>query len=131
MDKQNSLKKVIKVYPFAYNKILGGQRKIDIRPYTVPLQSLQVNDIIEYQNIETGNTTAREVKGIALFPDFETLIRLLPPEMIGYSDREEIRVRVERMYSKAEQEKYGVCALFIEEPSIKRLMKVNSFERIA
>ena len=70
MDKQSSLKKVIRVYPFAYNKILGGQRKIDIRPYIVPLQSLQVNDIIEYQNIETGNTTAREIKGIALLPDF-------------------------------------------------------------
>ena len=128
MDKESSLKKIIRVYPFAYNKILGGQRKIDIRPYILPLQSLQVNDVIEYQNVETGTTVLREVKGIALFPDFETLIRLLPPEMIGYSDREEIRVRVERMYPKEEQEKYGVCALFIEEPSIKRMMKINSLE---
>ena len=128
MDKESNLKKIIRVYPFAYNKILGGQRKIDIRPYILPLQSLQVNDVIEYQNVETGTTVLREVKGIALFPDFETLIRLLPPEMIGYSDREEIRVRVERMYPKEEQEKYGVCALFIEEPSIKRMMKINSLE---
>lgn len=131
MDKESNFKKIIQVYPFTYNKILGGQRKIDIRPYIVPLQSLQVNDIIEYQNIESGNTVLREVKGIALFSDFETLIRLLPPEMIGYSDREEIRVRVERAYSVEEQKKYGVCALFIEEPSVKKMMKINSFERIA
>ena len=51
--------------------------------------------------------------------------------MIGYNNQDEIRVRVERMYSKSEQEEFGVCALFIEEPSVKRLMKMNRFERTA
>lgn len=124
-------KKVIRVYPFSYHKILGGQRKIDIRPYSPALQTLQVGDMIEYVNLETKESTVREIKGIALFPDFETLIRLLPPEMIGYNNREEIRIRIERLYRKEEQEKYGVCALFIEEPSIKRLMKINNLERSA
>ena len=124
-------KKIIRVYPFAYNKILGGQRKIDIRPYTPYLQALRVGDMLEYVNLETNTSLTREIKGIALFPDFETLIRMLPPEMIGYSDREEIRVRIERMYSKEEVEKYGACALFIEEPSIKMQMKMNSLERTA
>jgi len=119
-------KKTIRVYPFSYNKILGGVRKIDIRPYTKGLQSLRVGDVVDYVNIETGNVISREIKGIALFPDFDTLIRMLPPEMIGYSDREEVRVRVERMYSLAEQKEYGVCALFIEEPSVRKEMKMAS-----
>ena len=124
-------KQVIRVYPFSYNKILGGQRKIDIRPYTPALQLLRVGDAIEYVNIETGATLVREIKGIALFPDFETLTQFLSPELIGYSNNEEIHVRVERMYTKEEQEKYGVCALFIAEPDIKKAMKFNSLERSA
>lgn len=124
-------KKIIRVYPFVYNKILGGQRKIDIRPYTPQLQTLRVGDMLEYVNLKTQNSVAREIKGIALFDNFDTLIRMLPPEMIGYADREEIKVRIERMYAKEEEEQYGVCALFIEEPSVKRLMKINSLERSA
>ncbi|MBR2274054.1 MAG: hypothetical protein IJ864_04440 [Alphaproteobacteria bacterium] len=124
-------KNVIRVYPFSYNKILGGQRKIDIRPYTPNLHHLRVGDEVEYLNIETGTTTLREIKGIALFADFETLINSLPPEMIGYRDREEIRIRVERLYPKSQPNEFGVCALFIEEPNIKKRMKLNSLERSA
>jgi len=124
-------KKIIRVYPFSYNKILGGQRKIDVRPYVPALQTLRVGDMLEYVNIETQTSLVREIKGIALFENFETLIKMLPPEMIGYTDRDEVRVRVERMYSKEEEEKYGACALFIEEPSIRMQMKMNSLERIA
>ncbi len=124
-------KQVIRVYPFSYNKIFLGQRKIDIRPYSPLLQTLQVGDAIEYVNIETGATLVREIKGIALFPDFETLTQFLSPDLIGYSNNEEIHVRVERMYTKEEQERYGVCALFIEEPDVKRAMKINSLQRSA
>lgn len=126
-----SKKVIISVYPFAYNKILGGQRKIDIRPYTKGLHQLRVGDMIEYVNLETKSAISREVKGIALFDNFDTLINLLDPQMIGYSNREEIRLRIERMYSRREQCEFGVCALFIEEPSIKRMMKINRLERSA
>lgn len=121
----------IEVFPFAYNKILGGQRKIDIRPYTKNLRNLHIGDVIEYLNIETQNSVLREIKGIALFKDFDTLIKMLPPEMIGYVDREEIRVRIERMYPKKVETEYGVCALFIDEPEVRRMMKINYLDRIA
>lgn len=126
-----NIKQIIEVYPFSYNKILGGQRKIDIRPYSERLHRLRVGDIIEYVNAETQSRVAREVKGIALFHNFDTLIKVLPPELIGYNSREEIRLRIERMYSKEEQSQYGVCALFIDEPSVRRMMKMNNLERTA
>ena len=126
-----NIKQTIEVYPFSYNKILGGQRKIDIRPYSERLHHLRVGDIIEYVNAETQSRVAREVKGIALFHDFDTLIDAFPPEQIGYNTREEIRLRIERMYSKEEQSKNGVCALFIGEPSVRRMMKINNLERTA
>lgn len=127
----NRKKLTINVYPFAYNKILGGQRKIDIRPYVRALHSLRVGDTVEYVNLENKTSLVREVRGIALFDNFETLISMLDPELIGYSSREEIRLRVERMYSKKQQCEYGVCALFLNELNVARLMKLNHLERTA
>lgn len=122
---------MIEVYPFAYNKILGGQRKIDIRPYTERFQKLQVGDMIDYVNAETQTHITREIKGIALFDNFDTLIKMLPAELIGYHSKEEVRVRVERMYSREQVYQYGVCALFIDEPSVCKMMKYNHFQRSA
>jgi ASC-1-like (ASCH) protein len=110
---------------------LDGQRKIDIRPYYRALHNVKVGDMIEYINIETQESVIREVKGIALFNDFNTMIKMLPPELIGYQTREEIKLRIERMYPQSEQDEFGVCALFIDEPSVRRMMKLNSLERAA
>ena len=81
------MKHLIEVYPFAYHKILGGQRKIDLRLYLKRFHNIRVGDTIEYVNAETKSCLLREVKGIALFQDFKTLIDMLPPEMIdGYTN---------------------------------------------
>ncbi len=125
------MKHLIEVYPFAYHKILGGQRKIDLRLYLKRFHNIHVGDTIEYVNAETKSCLLREVKGIALFKDFKTLIDMLPPEMIGYNNREEIHLRVERQYSKEDQEKYGACALFLAEPDARTLARMNFLERSA
>lgn len=124
-------KQVIRVYPFAYHKIIGGQRKIDIRPYVPALHELKIGDMIEYVNVETNTSVMREIKGIAIFSDFDTMIKMLPPELIGYETREEVKLRIERMYSPSEQAENGVCALFIDEPNVRRMMKMNSLQRVA
>jgi ASC-1-like (ASCH) protein len=124
-------RQTIDVYPFAYNKILGGRRKIDIRPYSKRFHSLRVGDVIDYVNIETKNRVSREVKGIALFDDFDTLIEMLSHDLIGYDNKEEIKIRVDRMYPKALQKENGVCALFIDEPSVRKMMKTSYMERCA
>jgi len=124
-------KQVIRVYPFAYHKIVGGQRKIDIRPYVPALHELKIGDMIEYVNVETNTSVMREIKGIAIFSDFDTMIKMLPPELIGYETREEVKLRIERMYTHSEQTENGVCAFFIDEPNVRRMMKINSLQRVA
>ena len=47
------MKHLIEVYPFAYHKILGGQRKIDLRLYLKRFHNIRVGDTIEYVNAET------------------------------------------------------------------------------
>jgi ASC-1-like (ASCH) protein len=119
----------IEVYPFAYSKIANGVRKIDIRPYYERFHKVQVGDKIDYVNVVDKKKTTRKVTGIALFDDFDTTIKMLPPELIGYENREEIKVRVERMYSKEDIKKHGVCALFIEVPTVKKPMNIQSKSR--
>lgn len=126
-----AMKHLIEVYPFAYRKILDGQRKIDLRLYLKRFHNIQIGDTIEYVNAETKSCLQRKVKGIAVFQDFETLIEMMPPEMIGYSNREEIRLRVERMYTKEQQKEFGVCAFFLDEPDAAKIVKMNFMERSA
>ena len=125
MKKRNE----IEVYPFAYSKIINGVKKIDIRPYYDEFHNLNVGDKIDYINTVDKQKTTRKVSGIALFDDFDTTIKMLDPNLIGYDNREEIKVRVERMYSKEDIKKYGVCAFFIDIPPIKRTINIKSKSR--
>ena len=129
--KMTDLGHQIEVYPFAYQKIINGHRKIDFRPYKKNLHGICIGDKVEYVNIESKNVNVKEVKGIALFDDFETLIEMLDHKLIGYDSKEEIKVRVERMYSKEDIEEYGVVAFFIDEPKAKKMMRLNVFDRCA
>lgn len=119
----------IEVYPFAYSKIANGTRKIDIRPYYGKFHDIQVGDKIDYVNVIDKKKTTRKVTGIAVFDDFDTTLKMLDPELIGYENREEVRVRVERMYSKEDVNKHGVCALFIEIPTVKKPICINNKSR--
>lgn len=121
----------IEVYPFAFNKIVSNARKIDIRPYTKNLHDISVGETIEYVNLENKETISREVKGIALFDDFETMVNMLNPELVGYQSRREIMVRVERMYSKEVERQNGVVAIFIDVPKVKRMMNFRVYSRSA
>ena len=120
----------IEVYPFAYNKIVGNVRKIDIRPCAKNLYDVKIGDVIEYINSETKESVLREVKGVALFDNFDTMIEMLPCKLIGYDNVDEIKLRIERMYTKQE-EKCGVMAIFIDEPVAKRMVKLKSFNKCA
>ena len=119
----------IEVYSFAYNKIIGNVRKIDIRPYKKYLHDIKIGDVIEYVNIENKESVYREVKGIALFNSFDTMINMLPSQLIGYDNIKEVKLRVKRMYTKQDEEEYGVVAIFIDEPKKHRVLNFRALDR--
>ena len=121
----------IEVYPFSFNKLVSNTRKIDIRPYKKMLHDVVIGDEICYTNLETKEEVKKEVKGLALFGDFETAINMLDEKLIGYDSKEEIRIRVKRMYDKKEVKECGVVAFFIEEVKVKRMMSLRMVERVA
>ena len=73
----------------------------------------------------------KKLKVLLCFIVFEILIEMLDHKLIGYDSKEEIKVRVERMYSKEDIEEYGVVAFFIDEPKAKKMMRLNVFDRCA
>jgi ASC-1-like (ASCH) protein len=126
-----SKKNIINVYPFAYHKIVQGDRKIDIRPYKKAMQEIGMGDVICYSNIETKEEVLCEVKGIALFDNFETAINMLDEKLIGYETKDEIKLRVSRMYDKKEVEELGVVAFFIDEVKHSLNLKLREIQRVA
>lgn len=126
-----SKKNIINVYPFAYHKIVQGDRKIDIRPYKRAMQEIGIGDVICYTNLETNEEVLRKVKGIALFEDFEAAIEMLDEKLVGYESKDEIRIRVERMYKKEEVDGVGVVAFFIDEVKHGLNLKLKEIQRVA
>lgn len=126
-----SKKNIINVYPFAYHKIVQGDRKIDIRPYKRAMQEIGIGDVICYTNLETNEEVLRKVKGIALFDDFEAAIEMLDEKLVGYESKDEIRIRVERMYKKEEVDGVGVVAFFIDEVKHGLNLKLKEIQRVA
>lgn len=100
---------------FSYNKIKAG-RKLDIRLFDKKRQSLKIGDIIEYTNMFNPKEHLEcKVLGLAVFENFSDLIDCLTPQMIGYSNKEEIMVRVNRAYSPEQQSNFNVVAIFIRD----------------
>lgn len=121
----------IEVYPFSFNKFINNARKIDIRPYRKSMRDISVGDVVCYVNIETKEEIRREIEGIALFNDFETAIKMLDEHLIGYDTKDEIKIRVERMYNKDEVNELGVVAFFVEELKVSKMMSLRQLERVA
>ena len=83
---------------FSFNKIKSG-RRVDMRLFDKKRQSLKIGDTIEYVN--TNNPAER--------------IECLTPQMMGYDNKNEVLVRLNRAYSKEMQKNFNVVAIFIKD----------------
>ena len=113
---------------FSFNKIKSG-RRVDMRLFDKKRQSLKIGDTIEYVN--TNNPAERiecQVLGLAVFDNFDSMVECLTPQMMGYDNKNEVLVRLNRAYSKEMQKNFNVVAIFIKDvtpPIIEILRGVN------
>lgn len=115
---------------FPFNKIKYEGRKVDIRLFDKKRQQLKINDLIDYENFSSKEHLVCEVKGIAIFDNFSDLVDFLTPEMIGYDNKEEVIIRLNRAYPLEEQKKFNVMGIFIKEvPSVMREKFRTELER--
>ena len=115
---------------FSFNKIKAG-RRVDMRLFDKKRQSLKIGDMIEYENINNPHEHIEcLVQGMAVFDNFSNMIDCLTPQMLGYDDKEEIILRLNRAYSLDLQKNFNVVAIFIKNvaPALN-LTRSDNFER--
>lgn len=115
---------------FSFNKIKAG-RRVDMRLFDKKRQSLKIGDMIEYENINNPHEHIEcLVQGVAVFDNFSNMIDCLTPQMLGYDNKEEIILRLNRAYSLDLQKNFNVVAIFIKNvaPALNLTRSAN-FER--
>lgn len=91
-----------------YNSILFGNKDIEMRLYDEKRGLINIGDIIEFTNMDTGNTFKVEVINLDLYNSFDK-------ERLGYKKEELANYEdMEKYYSKEEIDKYGVVGIEIK-----------------
>ena len=111
------------VHEFSFNKIKNGSRKIGVHLLDKKAQQVKLHDVLEMHNEVTGEKLNCEVTGIAIFDNFSDLIDALTPQALGYDNKEEIMLRLERIYSREQQEELNAVGFFIRPIADKEYMR--------
>ena len=119
------MKYIIDVHEFSFNKIKNGTRKIAVHLFDKQTQKVKINDVLEIRNTSNKESLECIVKGLAIFDNFSDLTDSLTPQSLGYTSKEEVLIRINRMYSKELQQNLNAVAFFLE----PRYEKVNIIER--
>ena len=102
------------VHEFSFNKIKSGSRKIGVHLFDKKAQQVKLHDILEMQNAATGEKLECEVVGIAIFDNFDDLVDAVTPQALGYHDKEEIMIRLNRIYPVELQKELNAVGFFIK-----------------
>lgn len=99
---------------FSFNKIKAG-RRVDMRLFDKKRQNLKIGDVIEYENINNPRERIEcLVLGTAVFDNFSNMVDCLTPQLLGYDNKEEVILRLNRAYSLEMQKDFNVMAIFIK-----------------
>lgn len=108
------MKYSITVHEFSFNKIKSGSRKIGVQLLDKKAQQVKLHDVLEMQNSATGEKLECEVIGMAIFDNFDDLVDAVTPQALGYHDKEEIMIRLNRIYPAELQKELNAVGFFIK-----------------
>ncbi len=120
------MKYSIPVHEFSFNKIKNGSRKIGVHLLDKKAQQIKLHDIIEMCNSSTSEKICCEVTGIAIFDNFDDLINALGYQALGYDNKEEVMLRLARIYPQEAQRELNAVAFFIKPQFEKINLKYRS-----
>lgn len=108
------MKYSFEVHEFVFNKIKSGARKVGVHLFDKQSQQVKIRDVLVMVNAVTKEKLECEVKGLAIFENFSDLVDGLTPQLIGYKSKEEVMVRLNRLYPKEQQLVYNVIGIFLK-----------------
>ena len=102
------------IHEFSFNKIKTGERTISIHLFDKNTQKIKINDILNIRNSSSGEQIECKIKGIAIFDNFNDLIDVLGYKPLGYNNKEEIMLRIQRIFPQNLQQNLNSVAFFLE-----------------
>lgn len=97
-----------------YNSIYYGKKDIEMRLYDEKRQLIDVGDIITFTNNDTKDSFDAKVICLHRYENFDELYNKFDKLRLGYIEDEIAQVEdMEKYYSKAEIDKYGVVGIEI------------------
>ena len=96
-------------------KIKNGSKTVELRLNDEKRQLVNIGDLIEFTNRETGEKILTEVEDLLHYPSFEELYANVDKSLIGYEKDDVVDPHhMDKYYSREEQEKYGVLGIKIK-----------------
>lgn len=117
------MKYYMEMAQMSIKKILNGTKKIDLRLFDEKRQRLRLDDVIEFYCARTRESVLCLVTGLTVFETFDEMIDVLPAELFGYPDKNEVKVRANRLFRIEEQLKNHVIGIFLTPIRQKMLEK--------
>ncbi len=108
------MKYQITIHEFSFNKIKSGSRKIGVHLFDKKAQQVKIHDTLEMQNASTGERIECEVTGIAIFDNFSDLIDALGAHTLGYDNKEEVMIRLNRIFPQEAQQSLNAVGFFLK-----------------
>ena len=107
------MKYVLPVHEFSFNKIKNGSRRVGVHLLDKKAQQIKIRDVLELHNSSTDEIINGEVLGIAMFDTFNDLVDAITPQALGYLDKKEVMLRVERIFPKEARDALNCVAFYI------------------
>lgn len=100
--------------PFAL--IATGVKTIEGRLYDEKRQLLQLGDVIQFTNTETGEVIAATITGLLRYATFESMFTAQGVRRFGFDDEApvEAAAMMRRYYDDADERQYGVLGIQLD-----------------
>lgn len=103
----------MRLVDFAFAAIKNKEKDIEVRLNDEKRQKIKINDIIEFENIETHEILKTKVVNLYKFKTFEELFKTIEHKRLGLKETDTVKI-MNNFYSKEDQEKYSALGIQIE-----------------
>ena len=120
------MKYTMKSNYISFNKMKNNECHVEVRLFDKKRQQLKIGDVIEFVNSRTQEKLLTQLRGIAIFENFEDMVDYLTPQLLGYDNKDELMLRFERLYPADMVSKFNLVGLFVKNMTAELLEKARN-----
>jgi ASC-1-like (ASCH) protein len=101
----------LKLATVPFESIKSGNKIIESRLYDEKRREIELGDVIEFTNRETGETLLTKVVGLHRFQTFEDMFERMESNKFGGESKEWLLNQISEFYPLEEQKQFGVIGI--------------------